>query len=197
MNEAIDTHCWGKACKMNSLFISSWRALLKSYIKEDTSYLNISFFIHKYNSKFLHNTREVINETTFGIDNYYLVFLFKENCFVGKLLKGNILSQPRYSVLDPLAIIELTLEMEEKEHEDLTKSMRSIYFSGCNYMEEMTTTMSQSAFGIAETSRNHRREWRVEAWDMKGLLLKTEEESREDIKNLGYAYLLLNEDDRI
>jgi len=183
---------------MNSLFISSWRALLKSYIKEGTSYLNISFFIHNYNSKFLHNTREVINEATFGIDNYYLVFLFKENCFIGKLVKGNIVSQPRYSVLDPLAIIELTLEMKEKEHEDLTKSMRSIYFSGYNHMKGMmTATVSQSAFGIAETSRNHKREWRVEAWDMKGLLLKTEEESLEDIKNLGRAYLILNEDDKI
>ncbi|WAE39556.1 MAG: hypothetical protein FHOMOCKG_00028 [Methanophagales virus GBV302] len=183
---------------MNSLFISSWRTLLKSYIKEKTSYLNVSFFIHKYNSKFLCNTMNVINEITSGVDTYHLIFLFNNACFVGRLIRGEILSQPRSSVLDPLAIIELTLEMEEKEHEDLTKSMRSIYFSGCNYMEEvMAATMSQSAFGIAETSRNHRREWKVEAWDLKGLLLKTEEDNLEDIKNLGCAYLLLNEDNKI
>ncbi len=196
MNEIIDTHCWEKACKMNSLFISSWRALLKSYIKEKTSYLNISFFIHKYNSKFLCNTMNVINEVMSGIDTYHLVFLFNNTCFVGKLINGEILSQPRSSVLDPLAIIELTLEMEEKEHESLTKSMRSIYFSGYNYMEEvMAATMSQSAFGTVETSRNHRREWKVEAWDLKGLLFKTEEENLEDIKSLGYTYLILNEKD--
>jgi len=162
-------------------YFSSWRALLKSYT-EQGCYLDTNFFVYEQKrttqKEHLKIVKRILKDIRLGKD-YYLAFLFKDKCFIGKLIEGNV-----YALNDPPPlemIIFLTLEMDDNEHENLTKTMRSAYLD-----------ISLERIQAIDKS-NPKRNWKAEAWDINGFLFKTEEKNLEDIKNLGCAYLVLNE----
>ena len=161
---------------MDAYHFSSWRTLLKSYTEQGQCYLNIIFFLHDSKRESAKIIKDIIEKVSLG-DAYHLVFVFKERYFIGKVEKGIIYFTGDFTIANTL------LRMDNNEHENLTKTMRSAYLNEDYSFVRVNTIDKKSS----------KRNWKAEAWDINGLLFKTEERNLEDIKNLGCAYLVLNE----
>ena len=100
------------------------------------------------------------------LKNYYMPFeKWNKEYFVGKILRS---ASTSYRELE---IFEFDINIaNQKELEELT---RILFFK--SHREKFREI----------------KEWNIELWDFRGVLLRVEEKSLDDIKNIGISYLAL------
>ena len=165
---------------MDAYYFSSWRTLLKSYTEQGQCYLIISLFLNDPTGESEKVIGDIFEKVSLG-NAYYLVFVFRGRCFIGKIETGRVYLSSNFP--PSIIIVDSLLRMDDFEHENLTKTMRSAYLNEDYSFARVNTIDKKSS----------KRNWKAEAWNINGLLFKTEERNLEDIKNLGCAYLILNE----